>query len=199
MIALASAAAASASATAFASAIAFASASAIVFASASAIDLASAAAALASAIAFATAAAASDLACSAAASWSLSDSSRASSMAFSAAIANFANLSNSSETVSSKRTSRRLSSVQANRSFRAVLRFLSSMNFLESWPPPENNFSMKVFVTGIMECRIFLKQAVLTTKTAMVTLGDGMGSVLDLASIEISDVDEGILRCSGNG
>ena len=50
-----------------------------------------------------------------------------------------------------------------------------------------------------MECRIFLKQAVLTRKTAMVTLGGVMGLVLDLASIEISDVDEGILRCSGNG
>jgi hypothetical protein len=37
---------------------------------------------------------------------------------------------------------------------------------------------MKVFVTSIMECRIFLKQAVLTAKSAMVNLGDGLARVL---------------------
>ena len=100
------------------------------------------------------------------------------STAFSAFIANFTNLANSSETMSSKATPRKLSSVQANLSFRAVLRFLSSRTSLESWLPPENNFSMKVFVTGIMECRIFLKQAVLTAKSAMVNLGDGLARVL---------------------
>ena len=79
------------------------------------------------------------------------------------ALTNFFNLSNSSKTVPSKGTSRKLSSVLANWSFRAVLSFLNFWNSaLELKLPPQlaaTNFSPRVFDAQFTESRVFLKRA----------------------------------------